>query len=907
MGKGNSNTTTSQTTSSADPQAAAAYRDLISRASGVANTPYQAYSGELVAPINSQQQTAIGNINSNAGFAQPYIQDAAGYARQGASTVSAGDIANYQNPYTQSVVDATQAQFNNQNQQAQQGLTSNAIAQGALGGNRIGVASANLAGQQQLAQAPTIAGLYNNSYQQALTAAQADKARQQSAAYSLGNLGVAGQGAALSGAGAQLGAGTLQQQTQQAQDTAGYGQYTQQQAYPFQTLQWLAGLQTGVGSQLGGTSSGSTTTPAPSVLGQVLGLGLSGAGLAGGLGWKPFAASGGGIEPRPHFDAGGGVSGVPWSEGVGWVPKMNIAAGGGAPKGSAPNAPSQSQSVDPQKIISQAMGLAGKLGAGSGASEMGSPGVSNPMMVIGAAGDYAVPTFMAHGGGVAGFATGGAPLDVMNGDPAWGDPADPNLFAKPDAPAGLDFSDRFAPTESAIASGEFDPQTTNYTDGKASPTMVAGDIPLPRSRPDGAPVLAQSDDDDGALPPTATAASGVAGPVGAESPSRMGFAPDERPSNAVWSGLLGAGLGMLASRSPNLGNVIGDGGLTGFATYAGVKKGEQEQATTAAKLAQAAEKTASDIAHRNRVQTETERSNRASENAPPRGFELVNGKLQPVEGGPADPNYLKRAADAREGSGGGDVANIPDEAARMIAERYISGDSKAMTNLGRGAQGAANILKIQQKVAEIAKERGIDADQMLRNIAVQANRVSGARALGTKDIHFGVAEKAMEESLPIALDASEKVPRTQWKGLTELIQKGQTQANDPDLKRFLIATDTAAKDYARTINPQGVLRESDIAYARKILSTADSKEAYKAALEQLKIEAGVTKRALDRQKQEMTTGKHAPQGGDHGPAQKSDGGIPMYSKGMPREVGQIFNTPKGPAKWMGNGWQPVAQ
>src|SRR5262249_2461376 len=158
---------------------------------------------------------------------------------------------------------------------------------------------------------------------------------------------------------------------------------------------------------------------------------------------------------------------------------------------------------------------------------------------------------------------------------------------------------------------------------------------------------------------------------------------------------------------------------------------------------------------------------------------------------------------------------------------------------------------------------GIDAKQMLRNVAEQAMNVSGARALGTKEVHFGVAEKAMEESLPIALEASKKVPRTQWKALTELIQRGQTQINDPNLKQFLIAPHTAAKDYAPTINPQGVLRESDIAYARKILSTEDSEQAYEAALKQLKIEAGVTQRAIARQKEEIRTGKHVPQA-DHG-------------------------------------------
>ena len=220
------------------------------------------------------------------------------------------------------MVNATQNQFNNQNAQQQAGLTGNAISQGALGGNRVGVAQGTLAGQQQLAQAPVIAGLYNQSYQQGLSTAENQfQQNPLAAAGSLANFGISGQGAALSGAGAQLGAGTLEQQTQQAADTANYGQYAQAQAYPFQTTQWLAGLDTGVGSQLGGTSSGATTAPPPNQTAQYAGLGLAAAGLFLNRGGR-VGYSGGGVVPQ-HL-AGGGVSGTPWSGAQGWVPRTTL-------------------------------------------------------------------------------------------------------------------------------------------------------------------------------------------------------------------------------------------------------------------------------------------------------------------------------------------------------------------------------------------------------------------------------------------------------------------------------------------------------------------------------------------------------------------------------------------------------
>jgi hypothetical protein len=265
------------------------YQSLLKQAQGVAATPYDPYGGQLVAPVNQQQGTGIANINQYAGAAQPAIQTAEGMAQQAASPITQAQIQGYMSPYTQDVVNATQNQFNNQNQQQQQGVVGNAISQGALGGNRVGVAQAELANQQNLAQAPVIANLENQGYQTGLSTALSQQQAQAAGAYSLGNLGVAGQNAGLTGANAQIGAGSLQQQTQQAQLAAQYQQFLNQQAYPFQTTQWLAGLGTGVGSQMGGTST--TTAPAPSLLGQIFGGVAGGASMLGASGAFPGAAT----------------------------------------------------------------------------------------------------------------------------------------------------------------------------------------------------------------------------------------------------------------------------------------------------------------------------------------------------------------------------------------------------------------------------------------------------------------------------------------------------------------------------------------------------------------------------------------------------------------------------------------
>lgn len=180
-------------------------------------------------------------------------------------------------PYNQNVIDATLAQINNQNAQQQQGVIGNSISAGAFGGDRTGVAQAALAGQQDLAKNSTIAGLYNQNYTQALGAAQNQASREGQAAFTMGQLGQEAQSTALTGASAQLQAGGLQQGTQQAKDTAAYQQFLNEQAYPFQTTSWLANISEGIGTNSGGTTTG-TQTP-PSIVPGVVGAGLSAASL----------------------------------------------------------------------------------------------------------------------------------------------------------------------------------------------------------------------------------------------------------------------------------------------------------------------------------------------------------------------------------------------------------------------------------------------------------------------------------------------------------------------------------------------------------------------------------------------------------------------------------------------------
>ena len=350
--------TTQQTTSSSGPppQVMGEYQALIDRATNVANQPYQPYQGEMVAPMTGQSQYGLGGISQYAGAAQPLLNQAAagtanaggwgsdaarwaekqtaadtsqalGMTHAGAGPVNAeqykgqSSLQPFMNPYTQDVINATQNEFNNQNKQQSQFLNSANISSGAFGGDRAGVGQSILANQQQLAEAPTIAGLNQANYTQAmqnwqqqqgvnLAAQQANAQRMlaagnqygqlgQNAAQLVGNVGLAEgtqqgnlanqlgqvglsqQEAGIQGGQANIQAGMIPQQQQQAIDQAAQGMYQTGQAYPFTTTGWLGNLVEGVGGQSGGTSQ--TTSPGPNALSQGLGAATSGIGLLGSI------------------------------------------------------------------------------------------------------------------------------------------------------------------------------------------------------------------------------------------------------------------------------------------------------------------------------------------------------------------------------------------------------------------------------------------------------------------------------------------------------------------------------------------------------------------------------------------------------------------------------------------------
>lgn len=224
----------------------------------------------------------------------------------------------------------------------------------------------------------------------------------------------------------------------------------------------------------------------------------------------------------------------------------------------------------------------------------------------------------------------------------------------------------------------------------------------------------------------------------------------------------------------------------------------------------------------------------------------TGGALTPVDpmtgqptGGPSvtktmTPGEASTAATAKaklewEKSGG-----LNDDAKQLAAERLLQGEpaAKVLGNLGRGQQGAQDLRAVQNLVATLAKDRGIDASGILSATqgVLADNRT--ATELGSREGKVAPRVQEAQNFAKLALDASADVPRGDFVPLTKAIQAGQSMSSDPKIARFQAANTSLINAYAAAVGG-GTVSVSGQEHARQMLSTAQGPEAYKATVDQL--------------------------------------------------------------------------
>ena len=222
-----------------------------------------------VAGQDQLQKDAQALAQSGVGSYQPFLN-------QAQASTGANAYQQFMSPYQSQVMDASLAEFDRNAAMQQQRISDQAVASGAFGGGREGVAQAEYMKGSDMNRAQLQAGLLQSGFQNAQAAAQQNFSNQQGLAQLVPGL----QGTDISRLG-QLGA------LNQAQTQAGYDatrEANRAAAFqPQEQLQNYGNLVTGIMGGMQGTGTATTNIPNPTPLQTALGAGTTLAGIYGGL------------------------------------------------------------------------------------------------------------------------------------------------------------------------------------------------------------------------------------------------------------------------------------------------------------------------------------------------------------------------------------------------------------------------------------------------------------------------------------------------------------------------------------------------------------------------------------------------------------------------------------------------
>ena len=241
-----------------------------------------------VAGLTPLQKQAIERGAAGIGSFQPMLQAGSDILGMGVSAAMPDSTQAFMNPFVENVIDQNLADIQRQGDIARQQIGSRAVQQGAFGGSRQAVAEQEL--QRNLADtfARQSAGLRAQAFESAQDRAQKASELFTKAGIATAGLGEAQQAANLRDIQLLSGLGGQEQTQQQAELDALRQTSTQRQFEPFQRLSFMSDIFRGVPSTA--TTLSTTTTPDPSRLSQVAGIGTGLLGLA-----SAFGGGGGGL------------------------------------------------------------------------------------------------------------------------------------------------------------------------------------------------------------------------------------------------------------------------------------------------------------------------------------------------------------------------------------------------------------------------------------------------------------------------------------------------------------------------------------------------------------------------------------------------------------------------------------
>ena len=181
-----------------------------------------------------------------------------------------------------------------------------------------------------------------------------------------------------------------------------------------------------------------------------------------------------------------------------------------------------------------------------------------------------------------------------------------------------------------------------------------------------------------------------------------------------------------------------------------------------------------------------------------------------------------------------------------------------------GAQGMA----LQTFIEEFTREKGHPpGSQDIRNWQA-ANRLqtSEAGAVGTRSGYLETAANAAESLMPLLVEKSREIDRTQYPTINKIILAFNEQTGDENVVQYGEMINSLRYLYARAMSPTGQARVADLQNFDKIMNEAWTKGQIEAGVRQIARSLAAERKGIEKTREEVTTrgapgGKATQQGG----------------------------------------------
>lgn len=187
------------------------------------------------------------------------------------------------------------------------------------------------------------------------------------------------------------------------------------------------------------------------------------------------------------------------------------------------------------------------------------------------------------------------------------------------------------------------------------------------------------------------------------------------------------------------------------------------------------------------------------------------------------------------------------DAINQTAERVLAGDKTALQGLGWGNIGSVNRAAVQNKLSEIARERGISGEDLAHITAQYQGELSKQRAVGNQAAKIELASNMLEQSLPSMMDAAKEVGLSKSTDLNKVYNMVKRHSSNQDFSNFSTQLRAVTSDYAQFIGRGRLTVHSD-QEALRILNDDMGITSLQGFVDAVNIEKKNVKRAIEMTK-----------------------------------------------------------